>query len=612
MNKLIKFFLCVSVLIFIGGFLNKLGVFKFVSGGKMEKLSAVQKEKYQYAGPWDVKMFEGFYTALEKQFANDPNYNSLAKVKGGIVPHHLIAGHLPAAFFNSLKKQNPSVVVILGPNHFSRGKTNILTAALNWQTPFGITKTNSFIVKSLAQKGLVKIDEETIKEEHSVYSLIPFIKKSLPDASVVPIIIKNKTSKEELNKLIEELKSTLPQDAVIVASIDFSHYQTLPVSNFHDELSMTIIKSFDFDRIDELEIDSTPSLYAVMKLMELFGTQKTAFEIHTNSAELGGDLSTVETTSHYAPFFVSGAPSEEQVVSILSFGDIMIDRNVKNRIDKNGFEHILDTLAGREGRFFQGMDTIIANLEGPFANFRRETSKTIAFSFDQKLIPQLKKYGFKLFSLANNHSYDMGLEGFRESKAALKKFEIEFFGKQVGADKDSLLYKTIGKQKIAFIGVNDIAPQMDIAVMEKLIKEADTNADYTIIFPHWGDEYKPVSNKRQQELAHKMIDAGADAVIGSHPHVVQEMEIYKNKPIFYSLGNFIFDQYFSVPTQEGLGVGIVFYDKSHSSIYLFPLESTQSKVKLMARGKALKNLQEIIDRSRLAGYDFNNFNLILK
>jgi poly-gamma-glutamate synthesis protein (capsule biosynthesis protein) len=111
-------------------------------------------------------------------------------------------------------------------------------------------------------------------------------------------------------------------------------------------------------------------------------------------------------------------------------------------------------------------------------------------------------------------------------------------------------------------------------------------------------EYEHQFNTTQQELAHQIIDAGADIIIGHHPHVVQGMEIYKNKPIFYSLGNFVFDQYFSEDTQQELGVGI-HYEQGNYQIYLFPILSTGSQLSLMKAGERDVFLNKFIDWSEI-------------
>ena len=115
-----------------------------------------------------------------------------------------------------------------------------------------------------------------------------------------------------------------------------------------------------------------------------------------------------------------------------------------------------------------------------------------------------------------------------------------------------------------------------------------------IVFLHWGEEYQLISSSSQRKLAHSLIDAGADLIIGSHPHVVQEIEKYKGKLIFYSLGNFIFDQYFSRETQKGLAVSLELYP-SRIIYKLYPYTLFHSQPKLMnekEREWFLNNLAE--------------------
>jgi AmmeMemoRadiSam system protein B len=558
---------------------------------------------YQYAAPWDKKMYDGYYAVAKA-------VPEIGTVKGGIVPHHLVAGYIPAAFFNYLKKQQPSVVVLFGPNHFNRGGLNAISTLRDWKSPYGITKTDTSAISALLRKGLVAIDEGVMKEEHSVYSIIPFIKSSLPETKVVPIIFKFNTPTSTVDGILTELKSILPSDAVFVGSIDFSHYQTLASANFHDELSEGAIKNFDYERSQKLEIDSPPSLYAVMKSMENAGSQKIAFALHDNSADILKQPDLKETTSHYSPYFVSGAPEQEKISSLLFFGDMMLDRNVKKAIDKNGQDYLFSVLAGQEGRFFMGMDAVHANLEGPFANSRRETTKSIAFRFDPVLLPMLKKYNFSIFSAANNHTLDMSSAGFKESNANLTKAGFDVYGNQYSVDDNSMLIKKVGDYNIAFIGLNDTNSPLDENKVIELIKKGKSAADFVIMNIHWGEEYKEISNARQRQLAHTFIDSGADAIVGHHAHVVEEMEVYKNRPIFYSLGNFIFDQYFSVPTQQGLAIGLVLKDKTES-IYVFPMQGSASQVSQMDYAQAVPYMNSWISKSRLDNYTlgFDNFNL---
>lgn len=551
--------------------------------------------QYQYSAPWDKNMFDNFYTSKP-----DSAETASGNVKGAIVPHHLTAGYMPATLFDYLKNQNPSTIVIVGPNHFSRGTSNIITSDRDWKTPFGNIDADHNIIHVICDLSSVATEESVIKEEHSIYSLVAFVSKSLPDAKIVPLILKNNIKTDEMDELIAMLEQELPKDTVFVSSIDFSHYQPAQVSAFHDELSKSVIKNFDFERLSKLEIDSTPSLYVLLKLMEKFGAQKPVYEMYDNPGQ----------TSHYSIWFGEGEKSESKVTSLLFFGDMMLDRNVAVRIKEHNVDWLFSALAGEENRFFQGVDDIHANLEGPFANSRRYTTKSIAFRFDPALIPTLKKYNLSIFDLANNHALDMGKQGFEEAKKNLQDADFAFYGEQLSI---GTLVREIGGLKIGFVGFNDTNGRVDEQKLTRLIGgQAEIN-DFVIVNAHWGEEYQFLkSNKRQQKLARGMIDAGADAVIGHHPHVAQEMEIYHDKPIFYSLGNFIFDQYFSTETQQGLAVGLVLSEDGRQSVYVFPLQSVQSQVKLMS-GDALSNFfTQFTSKSRLDNNKFENFNIKLK
>jgi poly-gamma-glutamate synthesis protein (capsule biosynthesis protein) len=118
-----------------------------------------------------------------------------------------------------------------------------------------------------------------------------------------------------------------------------------------------------------------------------------------------------------------------------------------------------------------------------------------------------------------------------------------------GIDQTSIARLDNEKVKVSVVAVNTLNTFDSI---EKSIKSEKENGAKVIIFPHWGTEYSSANTEKQRTLAHNWIDAGADLIIGSHPHVMENAELYKNKPIFYSLGNFIFDQNFSKETQRGL------------------------------------------------------------
>jgi poly-gamma-glutamate synthesis protein (capsule biosynthesis protein) len=349
-----------------------------------------------------------------------------------------------------------------------------------------------------------------------------------------------------------------------------------------------------------------------MQVMERLQTQRIVHEEHENSASLVGALGTAETTSYYAPYFSDGPPSSERVASMFHVGDIMLDRSVKQQIDTHGESYLLEALAGREGRFFSGFDIGVANLEGPFADYRRETTKEIAFRFDPALIPMLEAFSFDVFNLANNHSLDMGRDGLEESKKHLRNAAMEYFGTQYGVGEESVLIKEIGGLRFGFVGFNDTNLPIRSKEAVELIESLEDRVDHTIVNIHWGQEYQVLaSNARQQALAHAFVDAGADVVVGHHPHVVQEIEIYNDRPIFYSLGNFIFDQYWSAQTQVGFALGLVFHDTDRISVYVFPHHSKNSQVTLMEYRQAKELFVRTVDASRFGDYTIDNFSFTL-
>jgi len=273
---------------------------------------------------------------------------------------------------------------------------------------------------------------------------------------------------------------------------------------------------------------------------------------------------------------------EKQPLKFLFFGDIMLDRHVKDKIKQNGFNYLLSNF--NLPVEWQNPDVMMANLEGAVTlggkHYPPEIS--IDFSFDPKDVARLKDYGFNFFSLANNHILDQGQRGFSETQKNLADLKFDYAGcpdRQV--NECSLKIKEINGTKIGLLAYSMVYGVLDEGKMLAQIKEAKEKTDLTIVNIHWGVEYEQKSKQNQQILAHKIIDAGADIILGGHPHVVQEIEIYENKPIFYSLGNFIFDQYFSQATQEGLSVGISVSD-NRMEITLLPIKSKGSQVGLMA------------------------------
>ncbi len=245
----------------------------------------------------------------------------------------------------------------------------------------------------------------------------------------------------------------------------------------------------------------------------------------------------------------------EKPVRILNFGDAMFDRGVRNIMENRGrdpFEYIKRDIA-----VVTGYDIVLLNLEGPIVEMPREDcqQKAYNFQFASTTVGLLQSIGVNMVTLGNNHSYDCFQEGVDSTKNFLTLGNIEYIGDRV--PEKSFVEKTINGKTVAFAGV-DVTMQPITNEFYRVIAELDTRNDYVVVHIHWGDEYRLIENAKQTTIAHNLVDSGADVVVGHHPHVMQPVRMYKNKPIFYSLGNFVFDQY-APNTTDGYGVGMELY-----------------------------------------------------
>lgn len=273
--------------------------------------------------------------------------------------------------------------------------------------------------------------------------------------------------------------------------------------------------------------------------------------------------------------------ASEKEINVIFVGDIMLGRGVAGQIEKYGDERYpFLKIAGE----ISGADLAFGNLEGPISGRGVNNKSKYSFRFNPEAVNGLKFAGFDVLSLANNHIFDWGREAIEDTVFILKTNEIS----PVGAGKDYLeanspVIKEINDSagsplKIAFFAYSNLESNaqaleatkdkagrssFDIERIKEevyAVKQLEV-ADIVIVSFHWGEEYQSRSDKKQQEIGRALVESGADLIIGHHPHVVQEIERYKNGWIAYSLGNFIFDQWFSESTMKGLMLKAKIQDK---------------------------------------------------
>lgn len=226
-------------------------------------------------------------------------------VLGGIIPHHLLPGFIIAEFFSRLSAQKPQVIVLIGPNHENVGDFPALTSLEGWETPFGIVLPEEAVINDMVDNNILQISSQVLEQEHSVSSIIPFIKYYLPEAAVVPVILSSSIDLASIDKLGSYLANNVSRDKVLVASVDFSHYLTSAEAREKDEETLGVLKNLDIASLLALNndnLDSPASIAVLLLAMQNNGIEKFEILHHTNSGELLQD-ETASTTSYFSIIF---------------------------------------------------------------------------------------------------------------------------------------------------------------------------------------------------------------------------------------------------------------------------------------------------------------------
>ena len=255
--------------------------------------------------------------------------------------------------------------------------------------------------------------------------------------------------------------------------------------------------------------------------------------------------------------------------TIYFVGDVMLARHVEHLINTNGTDYIFNNLEIPNIK----NSYLIGNFESSIAPKHVKTPNFhFQFSTNPKYINTLSEFGFTHLSLANNHSFDYGKEGYSNAFRILKESDINAFGHPTQLSTSSIEFLELKKHKIAIVGIHSLFIEPTIDNLTQTFTLAGENSDLQIAYIHWGTEYSLKQSNTQREYAKKLIEAGADLIIGHHPHVVQGIEEIDKSLVFYSLGNFVFDQYFSKDVREGLVLALKETDGG-LAIELLPISS---------------------------------------
>lgn len=277
---------------------------------------------------------------------------------------------------------------------------------------------------------------------------------------------------------------------------------------------------------------------------------------------------------------------------------------------------------GKVAKTVADADITFANLEVPISDLHSSPAEGMSFVAPTKNLTYLKKAGIDIVSVANNHTANFGYNIFVDSLKNLKGSGLSVCGGGLTEaeartatvitrnDVDfkflcqsaitGSLYADSTSAGVPYLGIEpwyrDDKNSLESLALD--IKRAQEKEGVLIDSPHWGVEYKHSPNSSQEEVAHRALGAGADLVIGTHPHVVQSAEYYDGKYILYSLGNFIFDQEWSEDTKQGVMASAYFYGNRNMTVVLTPLEiENYAQPNFVAGSKATKILSDIEEAS---------------
>jgi AmmeMemoRadiSam system protein B len=307
--------------------------------------------------PGDRLMWDGIFARAEALHFD-------ARPVAAVAPHHLIDAHELAGFWAELARFRPSRVVLVAPDHFSRGAPlSMASAAVSWRTEYGL-------VRSAPLPLGVPFRDEVFPQEHSVHAHSSYLARLLPGVPVTVVTLQWGAPRAALEALAQRLAAALPGDALVVASVDFSHYQPEPWATFHDASAFSSVAGFDLDALFLREVDSPESLFVALRFAQLRGAERATRWLHTNSQKRRV-VFVDDSTSHQYFTFAKGPRAPRPSVSVTLSGDVPPGTGLRHvegwtwhptRPSGAPQTPWLARLRGKEDRFFMGPELVLFDL----------------------------------------------------------------------------------------------------------------------------------------------------------------------------------------------------------------------------------------------------------
>ena len=463
-------------------------------------------------------------------------------VTGITVPHHLLAADLMARGFATLAGNAYDRVVLLSPDHFNKARRPFATTRRDFATVFGPVRTDREATASLlAQPDLVE-DSALFDGEHGVAALLPFLEEALPDVPLVAIAISIRAERSEWDRLVETLTPLVGPRTLVVQSTDYSHYLPHAASLARDQETLNVVAAEDVEAVTRLvssdHMDSRAAQYIQMRLQAARGSRASVIGSR-NSIEYAPHAS--RTTSYVVSIYsperaaLPFAFADQEVVVLA--GDFFAGRYLTRPLA----DPAISTALVARVRALTGGAPMVVNLEGAVLKEPPEGLPENLHAMHAGLaLPLLKALNVKAASLANNHAFDLGRSGHRETVTQLRSAGITplLHGQAVDLGAFRLW-------PVNMVGRGD-RQGFPVARPDEMEALCRVEAKPPLVaLPHWGEEYVEGLGPAEREAAASLARCGASLVVGGHSHrgseriEAPEGGAYALLP---SLGNFLFDQ----------------------------------------------------------------------
>jgi AmmeMemoRadiSam system protein B len=289
-----------SIAVIIGFLFFGLFAFYFFDNSQATKAfdpNDSEPRQFHLGYPMELEFYEDAFA-----FAKDEQ--PAGNVVAGIIPHHLLAADLIARFFTGIEGADYDTVILIGPNHFSAGNADIISSEYGWQTPYGVLECDRELLGAIESSFPVSVEEDAIRREHAITGEVAFIKKTFPGAKFVPFIVKPGVTAEEAERMVWVIFELIKRKkALVLASVDFSHYKDSHTAQADDKNSIGAIECGDSAAVYRAALDSPATITAVMAYSRLAGAN---FKLkdNSNSAILSDKPDLESTTSYVTGYFV--------------------------------------------------------------------------------------------------------------------------------------------------------------------------------------------------------------------------------------------------------------------------------------------------------------------